>query len=528
MPPELERKGVIASDGLFAGPLLRLDEVRIDCRPSGDPAAETVALSEAIAEAIAAIAALMEQADKTAAEILGFQLAMLEDEALAAPAQAAIAEGVAADAAWAQTMNAEIAGYEQAEDEYFRARSADLKDIRDRVLRGLASDGKTKIPSGAVLFGRDIAPTRFLETDWSAGGAILLTGGSATSHVAMLARARGVPMLVNVADAPTDASHAIVDAERGCAIFDPSADMLAIFEERREAQASARQADALFLARPALRRDGSRLDVLINVARPEDIDGLDPAHCDGIGLMRSEFLFADGKPLPGEDEQYRAYAKIVQWADNRPVTIRTLDIGGDKPVAGLTPAGEANPFLGLRGVRLTLARPDIFRTQLRALARAAVHGQLKVMLPMVTVPQEIEHAAALLDDCIAELAREGVPHARPPLGIMVEVPAVAICPELFVKAAFFSIGSNDLTQYVTAAARDEPAVAVLNDAANPAVARLIANVCQTGEKLGIPVSLCGDMASEPAHLETLLNAGLRSFSVAPARLACVKRAFSEL
>jgi phosphotransferase system enzyme I (PtsI) len=194
----------------------------------------------------------------------------------------------------------------------------------------------------------------------------------------------------------------------------------------------------------------------------------------------------------------------------------------------LTPDGEANPFLGLRGVRLTLAREDVFRTQLRALARAAVHGKLKVMLPMVTVPDELTRSAALFDQCVAELDAQGIAAHRPPLGIMVEVPAVAVMPELFGAAAFLSIGSNDLTQYVTAASRDDARVAALNDPAHPAVMALIAKVARHGAQAGIPVSLCGDMASEPRHIAALLDAGLTSLSVAPARIARLKAAIAEL
>jgi phosphotransferase system enzyme I (PtsI) len=208
------------------------------------------------------------------------------------------------------------------------------------------------------------------------------------------------------------------------------------------------------------------------------------------------------------------------------VTIRTVDAGGDKPVPGFT-VDEDNPFLGLRGVRLSLARPEVFRIQLRALARAAIRGNLKVMLPMVTVPAEIDAAARLLDAMVAELSAEGVPAARPPLGIMVEVPAVAIVPEAFASADFFSIGSNDLTQYVTAAARDSAHVAELNDVAHPAVMRLIADVAAFGARSGIAVSLCGDAAGDPAHVPALLEAGLRTLSVAPAALGPVKAAIAD-
>ena len=210
------------------------------------------------------------------------------------------------------------------------------------------------------------------------------------------------------------------------------------------------------------------------------------------------------------------------------MVLRTLDAGGDKPIPGLTIDGESNPFLGTRGIRLCLARPDIFRIQLRAMARAAAHGNAKIMLPMVTVPEEIDRAAALLDDVVSELAAEGIPHIRPPLGIMVEVPAVAVVPELFARAAFFSIGSNDLTQYVTASARDIAAVAALNDAGHPAVAALVRRVLDSANDRGIDVSLCGDMGGDPRHIPALIAAGLRSVSVAPPQVGRTKLAIAAV
>jgi phosphotransferase system enzyme I (PtsI) len=345
----------------------------------------------------------------------------------------------------------------------------------------------------------------------------------------MLARSRGIPMVVGLGPSWPGGHHrAIVDGGAGLVVADPPTETVETYARRAAALAARKDAERHYLLRPARRKDGTRIEVLVNVASVEELASIDAASCDGIGLMRSEFLFRDGAELPGEEQQYRAYRALLEWAEDRPVTVRTLDIGGDKPVAGLTPIGEKNPFLGLRGVRLTLARPDVFRVQLRALARAAVHGNLKVMLPMVTVPEEIGRSAALFKQCIEEMTGEGMACALPPLGIMVEVPAVAVAPELFTAAAFFSIGSNDLTQYVTAASRDEPSVASLNDPAHPAVARLIAAVAQLGRDRGIPVSLCGDMASEPRHLPVLIEAGVTSLSVAPAALARVKAAISEL
>jgi phosphotransferase system enzyme I (PtsI) len=264
---------------------------------------------------------------------------------------------------------------------------------------------------------------------------------------------------------------------------------------------------------------------MINIAGPDELDALDPAVCDGIGLVRTEFLF-HGANLPDEETQYAAYARMVTWAGDRPVVLRTLDAGGDKPIDGLTVPGESNPFLGTRGIRLSLARPDIFRIQLRAMARAAALGDVRIMLPMVTVPEEIDRSAALLDTVVDELSLARVPCRRPPLGIMVEVPAVAVVPEVFASAAFFSIGSNDLTQYVTASARDISAVAALNDPGHPAVVGLIRNVVAEGARLQRNVSLCGDMGGEPKHLPALLAAGLRSVSVAPPLVGRAKRAIA--
>ncbi len=524
-----ESKGITASDGLFMGPVRHLSHAQSARIATGDPAAEREALQVALAQSISDLGELMGRVEGEAAGILGFQVAMLEDEALSAPAMTAIAEGVAADAAWSQAMASEIAGYESSVDDYFRARAADLKDMRDRVLRHLSGENEAGAASGMVLMGDDLAPTAFLETDWSKGGAIALTRGSAASHVAMLARARGVPMVVGVNDERMlTACSAIVDGTRGIVIADPDEDAQSSFSRDHAQQAARHDAERLFLFEPARRKDGSTIDILINIAGVEELDLIDVRCCDGIGLMRSEFLFRDGAPLPDEEQQYRAYRRFVEWAEGRPVTIRTLDIGGDKPVTGLTPSGESNPFLGLRGVRLTLAREDVFRTQLRALARAGVHGNLKVMIPMVTVPEELSRSAELLDSCIEVLKSEGIACARPPLGIMVEVPAVAVAPDLFAKAAFFSIGSNDLTQYVTASSRDDERVASLNDCGHPAVTRLIAAVARYGRENGIPVSLCGDMASDTRHLKTLLDCGLTSLSVAPSRVARIKAALAEI
>jgi phosphotransferase system enzyme I (PtsI) len=468
---------------------------------------------------------LAADAEGEAADMLGFQIAMLEDDALAEPAFAAIGRGIMATAAWCEAMDAEIAGYQASDDEYFRARASDLADMRERVLDALTGVSAAALPGGAIVLADDITPSRFLGGDWT-GGALLLRRGSATSHVAMLARARGIPMIVGLGAVALAARPVLVDAEQGMVTAEPGAAERAQFESRRSETVARNASAARFLMEPAVTRDGVRIVTLINVGDPAELDALDPAVCDGIGLVRTELLF-EGESLPDEDEQARVYARIVRWAAGRPVTFRTLDAGGDKPIAGLTPEGESNPFLGVRGVRLTLARPDVFLTQLRALARAAALGDVEVMLPMVSLPSELEAARTLMRQACAELAGAGMAHRMPALGMMVEVPATALTLDLF-EAAFLSIGSNDLTQYVMAAGRDISAVAGLADPAHEAVLRLIGAVADHGRRRGIKVSLCGDAGGDARLIPLLLARGVRILSMSPRLLASAKQAIATL
>ena len=526
MPTPIELRGRPASPGLAAGPLVRLTGAVGGRLATGDPARERIALEAAVAAAIAQIERLMSKSEVESAAILEFQAAMLADAELIAPALREIETGVSAHLAWQTALAGQLDSYAEASDNYFRARAADLTDLRDRVLRNLSGSGAEVLPSGAILTGEDLTPTRFLETDWSKGGGVALAAGNEASHVAMLARSRGIPMVVGLGPILVDGhTEAFVDGDGGTVVLSPGAAEWTAFEALSFSLAgAARQAES-FLFKPARTADGTDVKVMVNIAGPDDVDSIDVETCDGVGLMRTEFLFGDG--LPDEETQYGAYSKVLAWAKGRPVTIRTVDAGGDKPVPGFT-IEERNPFLGLRGVRLSLARPEVFCLQLRVLCRAATRGNLKIMLPMVTIPDEIVAASSFLDRAMAELIAEGIPATRPPLGIMVEVPAVAIVPHHFSRAAFFSIGSNDLIQYVTAAARDSTHVAALNDFAHPAVHTLIAGVARYAAASGMELSICGDAASSPIHIPNLLHAGLRNLSVAPAALGRVKAAVAAV
>ncbi|RXH20310.1 phosphoenolpyruvate--protein phosphotransferase [Bradyrhizobium guangzhouense] len=526
---EIHLTGHPASPGLAIGPVAVLTTEIASRAAKGDPAQEAAELKAAIEGAAAELADLIATVHGEAAEILEFQVAMLGDDALAEGAYEAIAEGTAADEAWRAALEAEISGYRAADEEYFRARAADLVDIRDRVLAGLnGANAIAEISGDSVVTGDDISPSTFLAVDWTRGGAIALAAGSPSSHVAMLARSRGAPMVVGLGPLPWNGqppSLALVDGDAGTVIFDPHPETRRLFEHRMAAANAAQIAADAGRLKPALTADGMRIAVMLNVAAPEELASLDPIICDGIGLVRTEFLFEGSRGLPREDTQYQVYRRILEWAKGRPVTIRTLDAGGDKPIPGVTVDGERNPFLGLRGIRLSLARPEVFRVQLRALCRAAVHGTLKVMLPMVAIPSELDRANALLDAEFAALRAERVACARPPLGIMVEVPSAALCAEDF-GAAFYSIGSNDLTQYTMAAARDIGAVAGLNDAGHPAVLALIARTVEAGRKRGVEVSLCGDAAADTRLTKALLATGLTTLSVSPIAVARLKAAIA--
>jgi phosphoenolpyruvate-protein phosphotransferase (PTS system enzyme I) len=518
-------EGRSAAPGIAFGPLVRLAPVRHDAPQHRSAAEEHRALVDALAASQVALTVLAREVrDPDAEAILSFQVALLEDDNLAAPAFALIAGGEVANRAWSAAIDPEIASYESADDPYFRARASDLRDLRDRVLRQLAGEADQIVPAGVIVAADDMPPSMFLATDWRDGG-LVLRRGSPSSHVAILARSRGVPMIVGVeVDHLENGTDALIDGDAGLLIVDPDTDMRATYCRRRAEQADARRA-AASLSGPALTATGEPVRVMINVTGLAELSGLDPADVDGIGLMRTEFLFQGREKLPAEEEQYQIYKRMVEWAAGRPVTIRTLDAGGDKPIAGLTQPGDINPFLGVRGVRLSLRHLDVFREQLRALARAAVAGNLKVMIPMVTLPEELDRCRTLLGQVLEDLRREGREAQLPPLGMMVEVPAAALTIEDF-NADFFSIGSNDLIQYVAAASRDEPQLA---DLARPsrAVFSLIRHVVDFADRTGRETSLCGDLAGDPERVAALLDQGLRTFSVAPGALGPVKAAIAR-
>ena len=516
-------------------------------RQSGEAGIERAAFDAAVTRTIERLRLLADASGGLGRDVIGFQIGLLEDEEFLGPVWAEIDAGAAADRAWLHHLAGEIADYETAPTSYLRDRAADLRDLRERVAMAFADDGHPDpdpdldpgsgsapdpdpLPEQCVVIADELTPSRFLELDRSRVVAVATHSGSIASHAAMLARAYGVPMLVQLAcdsRALAPGTEAIVDADEGRLLLAPPLAARKRYALRIE-ERRAREREAMQQAsRPARTRAGVRVQVLLNVDDPAALADIDPSHCDGIGLTRTEFLFHGATALPGEETQLDCYRRLVAWANGRPVTVRTLDAGGDKPIPGLTIEGESNPFLGLRGVRLSLARPEVFATQLRALARAAAGGALKVMLPMVTKPEELEETRRLLEGEVRALRSAGVEAAMPKLGMMVEVPAAALAIETF-DTDFYSIGTNDLTQYVLAAARDSTAVADLLDPLHPAVLELIARVAGAGARTGCEVSVCGEMAARPECLRALLDAGIRAVSVPPAALASTRAAIAAL
>ncbi len=519
--------GLVASKGIAVGPLVHWSHSLVCNRCAGNETEEEILLNASIATAHTEVTALMATLDEISAEIMEFQQAMFEDEDFLHPVKIAIKQGVAADAAWRQMCDAEIRDYANSDSEYLAARVDDLRDIRDRVLRiisGGQTHGNQDLAPGGVVFAQDLTPSEFLAFDWQHLSGAALRSGSPTSHVSILARARGIPLVVGLKAPPLsemNGTQCVLDAVAGRLIIAPSQQtLMQVKTVKSGLNATSAKADSL-RNQPAVSADGVAVKVMINVDNPSALKDMDVANCDGIGLFRTEFLI-EGNTLPDEEAQLAIYKQVLSWAEGKPVTIRTFDAGGDKPVPGLSLPDESNPFLGVRGVRLSLTMPEIFKTQLRALVRANEGGNLKIMIPMVTVPAEMAQVKALLDEVCNGLKD----YNRPQLGMMIEVPATALTAMEF-DTDFFSIGSNDLIQYTMAAARDNPAVSYLAQADNPAINALITHTIKVANTKNIEVSLCGDMASNEDHTARLLQMGLRIFSVSPALLGHVKLAISS-
>jgi phosphotransferase system enzyme I (PtsI) len=419
----------------------------------------------------------------------------------------------------------------RAEDPALRDRVADIEDISRRLLGHLLERERMSLADlseDVVLVARDLLPSDMISMNRGRVKAVVTESGGRTSHVAILARAFEIPAVVGCGGAMAKLKGArivAVDGDRGSVIADPDAAALERGEAARSAAAARqRELDAL-RELPASTVDGKRVLVKANIEVPEEADSVLPHGADGIGLFRSEFLFLGGH-VPDEEEQFLAYKRVIETLKGAPVTIRTLDIGGDKVLPELGAQDEKNPLLGWRAIRFCLSRQDIFKTQLRAILRAAVFGETRIMFPMIATADELERALAVVEEARSEVLAKGQKAAASiPIGIMIEIPAAAMASDILArKADFFSIGTNDLIQYTMAVDRGNEKVAYLHEPYQPAVLRLIQRTIESGKAAGIPVGMCGEMAADPASAIVLLGLGLDEFSMSSAAVPAVKRA----
>jgi phosphotransferase system enzyme I (PtsI) len=413
-----------------------------------------------------------------------------------------------------------------------RERVGDLTDVHIRVLSllmGLPDHDPVDLPEGAnaILVTHDLTPSLTVQLDRKSIAAIATDAGTRTAHVAILARSLGLPAVVGLRTATTElrgGERVVLDGGTGMLAINPTDAEIAAYRERQREEEIAEAALAELAAVEAITTDGVRVVLRANVDIPEEAEAAARSGAEGVGLMRTEFLVVGRASMPDEDEQYRAYRRVVEAFAGKPVVIRTFDIGGDKLPVGGFPT-EPNPFLGWRAIRMCLDQPDMFRVQLRALLRAAVHGDLRIMLPLVITLDEVMAARRLLDESAAELRARGAEYrADVPLGVMIETPAAAVAADTLTRDVdFFSIGTNDLVQYTLAVDRGNANLAPRFTPLHPAVLRLIQRTVDVAAQGEIEVAVCGEMASQPLMAFALLGLGVRQMSVAPRSVPLVKR-----
>ncbi|MCB1507889.1 MAG: phosphoenolpyruvate--protein phosphotransferase [Hyphomicrobiaceae bacterium] len=534
-------QGIAASRGVAMGPVFAhftdpLTPPMLEIAPLDRPA-ELQRLRDAFA-VIAHEFSDAAKADGLAAgdrAILGALADIATDETLISAAESGIQSGEDALSALLSATETLSGQFRDLEDPYLRARGDDIAAVGRRValqLLGRPPEDLARCPAGAVVIADDIAAFDLARADHGRIAGLVCGAGGATSHIAIIARSHSIPAVLGLGAGVRDLAQAerlAVDGTRGTVIANPGPATAKRFEA---ALADAREEKAALQAYRDLAPhgpDGRAITIAANLGSLEEIDAAREAGAMGVGLFRTELLFMRQRVLPDEEAQYQTYKALVEAFPDHPVIVRTLDIGGDKPVAGIAFPHEDNPFLGWRGIRMCLDRPDVFVPQLRALLRAARHGDLKVMLPMVSTLGELAAADRMLKEARQALAFEGVAHGALDLGIMMETPAaVMIARDLARRAAFFSIGTNDLTQYIMAADRLNPAVASLNRVDDPAVMAAIAAISSAGNDAGIMVGLCGEAGGDPTLAERFLAMGITELSMSPASILAVKKTIADL
>ena len=535
-------RGIAASDGIGIGRAVCVREESLDYSNvvySGKEQ-EKARLQEAIDQFNQRTSAMAdrirEQVGQKESEIILGQITMLADPFILSQMHEEIDGGTCAEAAVDSVMTMYANMFAEMDDELMRQRSTDLRDIRSRlisILLGRTGVDLSALPPGTILVADDLTPTMTVGLKKENVVGILTATGGKTSHSAILARALELPAVLSVANVMTlvkDGSGLIVDGGQGIAVLNPDELTRKDYLARQEQFLAQKALLKVFKDRPTVDADGNRYALYANIGSVKDAEAAAQSGAEGIGLFRTEFLFMNRASLPDETVQYEAYRDVSRIMEGKEVIIRTLDVGGDKAIEYLEMDKEENPFLGHRAVRYCLDRPELYKVQLRALLRAgAEHKKIKIMLPLVTCVDEVAAARELLEECKAELEAAGVPYDKNiALGAMIETPAAALIADLLAQECdFFSIGTNDLTQYTMAVDRGNAKVAKLYSHFQPAVLRSIRNVITAAKEAGIPVGMCGEAAADPCLIPLLMTWGLDEFSVSASSVLSTRAVVSR-
>ena len=534
-------KGIAGSEGIGIGNvvIIKEHEINIETKTISDTDAEITRLQDAIEKFVEDTTKMAEKMDITVgkkdADILRGHIQMLQDPMIEEQISALIvAEKVSAEMAVDQVLEQTAEMFAQIPDELLQQRATDFRDIKTRMVKlllGIEDVDISQVPANTVLVARDLTPsmTAGINPDNIAG--ILTEVGGRTSHSAILARAMEIPAVLSIENICSDVKNGdvvAIDGTSGIAIVNPDEDTVKEYEQKLEEYKKEKALLAEYSGKPSVTKDGTKVELVCNIGKPEDAKKAVECDGEGIGLFRTEFLFMDRDSIPTEEEQFEAYKSVAETMKGKPVIIRTLDIGGDKAIPYLGLEEEENPFLGFRAIRFCLQRTDIYKTQLRALVRASAFGKIKIMVPLVTCVEELRQVKAMVADIMKDLDKEGIDYNKNlEIGVMMETSAACMIADLLAKeAAFFSIGTNDLTGYTMAVDRGNAKVAYLYSTYQPAVLRAIKRIIECGKKEGIMVGMCGEAAADPKLIPLLLAFGLDEFSVSATSVLKTRKTIS--
>lgn len=520
-------KGIAGSAGYGVGKVVIISDAKpeYENRTITDTDAEIKRYDDAVAaftEKTHAMAeAMKESVGEHNAEILEGHILLLTDPGMDEITKGAIMSGTCAEAAFESTCDMFAGMFQMADDELTRQRATDIGDIKVRMLKiltGTPDVNISEVPAGTILVAEDLTPSMTAGIVKENVAGIITAVGGKTSHSAILARALEIPAVLSVdgiVDMVSDGMTAVVDGCDGICILDPSQEEVDEYQEKREKYLSDKALLEVYRGKDTVTADGAKVHLYGNIGNPEDAKQVAACDGEGVGLFRTEFLFMGASELPSEEEQFQAYKAAAETMEGREVIIRTLDVGGDKDIPYLGLEKEDNPFLGFRAVRYCLRNKDSYRVQLRALLRASAFGDIKIMVPLVTCVDEIRSVKALVKELMAELDAENIAYNKDiQVGAMIETPAASLIADLLAKEAdFFSIGTNDLTQYTMAVDRGNAKVAYLYSSYNPAVLRSMKNIIEAANSAGIMVGMCGEAAADPLLIPLLISFGLGEFSV---------------